>query len=101
MILKRKPHLYQWFGMLICVVGIVIVGIASNKSSGDDDETSRLNAVGNTLVVVAMLLSAVEDVKRRIADGQPAFDPTLNDEVVSPVTAWIKVRNERGSDGVL
>ena len=49
----------------------------------------------------AMLLSAVEDVKRRIADGQPAFDPTLNDEVVSPVTAWIKVRNERGSDGVL
>ena len=59
MILKRKPHLYQWFGMLICVVGIVIVGIASHKSSGDDDETSRLNAVGNTLVVVAMLLSAV------------------------------------------
>jgi drug/metabolite transporter (DMT)-like permease len=58
-ILKRRPAMYQWLGMLLCVCGIIVVGIASNKSSSSQGESSHKNAVGNVLIVLAMLLSAV------------------------------------------
>ena len=59
LLLKRRPAMYQWLGMLLCVCGIIVVGIASNKSSSSENESRHKNAIGNVLIVLAMLLSAV------------------------------------------
>merc|ERR1712072_23365 len=63
--LKRKLKAYQYIGACITVVGITLVGTSSMigaKSKSDDSKAHSLVLLGNILVVLSQLMSAVQMV---------------------------------------
>jgi len=61
--LGRKIHAFQWFSVLLIVIGITIVGyvsIANTKPGATKDQTSVM--IGDILIVLAQVATAVQMV---------------------------------------
>jgi drug/metabolite transporter (DMT)-like permease len=58
--LRRKIYGFQWFSVILVVVGVTIVGISSSsQSSGGSKDAAAVN-IGNFLIIFAQLLVAVQ-----------------------------------------
>ncbi|KAF4661556.1 hypothetical protein FOL46_005681 [Perkinsus olseni] len=65
--LKRQLRAYHWFGVLICVVAVVVVGVANMKSTttsvdSPSDETPGLRAFGMVMIILGQVVQALQVV---------------------------------------
>lgn len=58
LVFKRKQYLYQWLGILICVGGVCIVGLASVHNTPPSGSATK-SIIGGSLVALGMLSAAV------------------------------------------
>ena len=55
---KRKQYVYQWLGILICVCGVGIVGLASVHDTPASGSVSK-SIIGGVLVILGMFSASV------------------------------------------
>lgn len=58
--LKRTQLGFQWFAVLLVVVGVLVVGFVSLNNDGSDSKGSSAVLFGNILIVVAQLIVAIQ-----------------------------------------
>ncbi len=69
--LKRKLYLFHWIGMSAVLIGCVIVGLASVLNKPTNSSEARNPELGNTLIVVAQVVTAVQMVvEERYVSGK-------------------------------
>ena len=69
--LKRTLYLFHWIGMLAVLIGCIIVGLASVLNKPTNASEARDPQLGNTLIVVAQVVTAVQMVvEERYVSGK-------------------------------
>ena len=58
LVFKRKQYVYQWLGILICVCGVGIVGLASVHDTPASGSVSK-SIIGGVLVILGMFSASV------------------------------------------
>jgi drug/metabolite transporter (DMT)-like permease len=76
--LSRRLKLYEWIGIASIIVGLILVGIADGQksSSADDDnhETSEI-IVGDILIIIAQIVTALQMVYEEIYVSRMDISP--------------------------
>lgn len=60
--LKRKLHGYNWFGVLVAVIAMVMVGAACIESGAESSKDTSKQALGIIMVVLAQIIQAAQIV---------------------------------------
>ncbi|KAF4665639.1 hypothetical protein FOL47_004493 [Perkinsus chesapeaki] len=64
--LKRQLKAFHWFGVFLCVVAVVVVGVANMRSTAIDnsptDETAGLRAFGMVMIILGQIVQALQVV---------------------------------------
>ena len=69
--LKRKLYMFHWIGMVCVLIGCVIVGWGSVLDKPTNESEARNPGLGNTLIVVAQVVTAVQMVvEERYVSGK-------------------------------
>ncbi len=62
MVLKRRYSVFQWGGIGIVVVGLIIVGVSTLLKGGDENSTTSKLIAGLLLTVLGSALNAIQNV---------------------------------------
>ncbi|EER16320.1 conserved hypothetical protein [Perkinsus marinus ATCC 50983] len=64
MFLKRQLRLYHWFGVLICVAAVIVVGVAGMKSTTtiSSPTDTGLRAFGMAMIILGQIVQALQVV---------------------------------------
>lgn len=58
--LKRTIHLYKWIGILLCMISLIIVGVAGTQMGNDDRFTWVDRVIGISIIFIAQIIQGAQ-----------------------------------------